>query len=44
MLSLNSAKPGSSDSRGRGFVLEVEGVVDEARREVRDGGRSGVVG
>ena len=46
MLSLNSAKAGSSDARGSEVLPDSgpEGVVCEARREVREGGRRGVVG
>lgn len=50
MLSLNSAKAGSRLSSGKVvdewplLAVEDEGVVVEARREVRDGGRRGVVG
>lgn len=46
MLSLSSAKAGSSDARGSEVLPDSgpEGVVCEARREVREGGRRGVVG
>jgi hypothetical protein len=45
ILSLNSAKAGSRDARGSDELDSgPEGVVCEARREVRDGGRRGVVG
>lgn len=47
MLSLSSAKAGSNEARGKSEALPErgpEGVVWEARREVREGGRSGVVG
>lgn len=46
MLSLSSAKAGSSEARGSDAVPErgPEGVVWDARREVREGGRRGVVG
>lgn len=45
MLSLSSAKAGSRDSSGRAEEWEeVRGVEFEARREVREGGRRGVVG
>lgn len=46
MLSLSSAKAGSKDARGSEEVPESgpEGVVCEARNEVREGGRRGVVG
>lgn len=50
MESLNSANPGSRDARGNSPAAPVdaprvpEGVVWEARREVREGGRRGVVG
>lgn len=46
MLSLSSAKAGSKDARGSEEVPESgpEGVICEARNEVREGGRRGVVG
>lgn len=48
MLSLSSAKAGSRAARGKSEAEEAEsgfeGVVCEARREVREGGRRGVVG
>lgn len=50
MLSLSSAKPGSRAARGASPAFDVEapnaplGVVCDARREVREGGRRGVVG
>jgi hypothetical protein len=46
MLSLSSAKAGSREARGSEELPESgpEGVVCEARREVREGGRRGVVG
>jgi hypothetical protein len=46
MLSLSSAKAGSREARGSEELPESgpEGVVWEARREVREGGRRGVVG
>ena len=48
MLSLSSANCGSRLARGKSELEREaalpEGVVCEARREVRDGGRSGVVG
>lgn len=47
MLSLNSAKAGSREFRGKSeFAVEFVplGVVCDARRLVREGGRSGVVG
>lgn len=46
MLSLSSAKAGSRDARGSAELPESgpEGVVCEARKEVREGGRRGVVG
>lgn len=47
MLSLSSAKAGSRDAKGKSaFDDEAPplGVVCEARRLVRDGGRRGVVG
>ena len=46
ILSLSSAKAGSRDASGNsGFELVVPlGVVCEARRLVREGGRRGVVG
>ena len=47
MLSLSSANAGSSEANGKS-AFEVDalplGVVCEARRLVREGGRSGVVG
>ena len=47
MLSLSSANAASRDASGKS-VFEVDtlplGVVCEARRLVREGGRSGVVG
>jgi hypothetical protein len=46
MLSLSSANAGSSAARGSEALPDrgPEGVVCEARREVREGGRRGVVG
>jgi len=45
ILSLNSAKAGSKDARGSAELDRgPEGVVCEARKEVREGGRRGVVG
>ena len=46
MLSLSSADAGSSAARGSEALPDrgPEGVVCEARREVREGGRRGVVG
>lgn len=46
MLSLSSAKAGSKEARGSLELPESgpEGVVCEARSEVREGGRRGVVG
>ena len=47
MLSLSSANAGSRDANGKSaFEADVLplGVVCEARKLVRDGGRSGVVG
>jgi hypothetical protein len=46
ILSLNSAKAGSSEARGSTELPEngPEGVVCEARKEVRESGRRGVVG
>ena len=48
MLSLSSANAGSSVASGSALVSwpveVVVGVVCEARRDVRDGGRKGVVG
>ena len=48
MLSLNSAKAPSSEARGKSALLPLGvvllGVVCEARRLVREGGRKGVVG
>lgn len=48
MLSLSSAKAGSSPASGKSEAERAArlllGVVWEARSEVRDGGRSGVVG
>ena len=45
MLSLSSAKAGSRDARGKSALERVLlGVVCDARRLVREGGRRGVVG
>ena len=45
MLSLSSAKAGSRDARGSDDLDNgPEGVVCDARKEVREGGRRGVVG
>jgi hypothetical protein len=46
MLSLSSAKAGSSAARGSEVLPDrgPDGVVCEARRDVREGGRRGVVG
>ena len=44
MLSLSSAKAGSRLARGNSVLALPEGVVWEARRLVREGGRRGVVG
>lgn len=50
MLSLSSAKAGSRAASGASPLpplvakAGLEGVVCDARREVRDGGRSGVLG
>ena len=48
MLSLNSAKAPSREARGKSALLPLGlvllGVVCEARRLVREGGRKGVVG
>lgn len=47
MLSLSSAKAGSNEASGSSWLmplLPAVGVVWEARRLVREGGRSGVVG
>jgi hypothetical protein len=45
ILSLSSAKAGSRDARGSAELDSgPEGVVCEARKEVREGGRRGVVG
>ena len=47
MLSLSSANAGSKDANGKSVVEALVlplGVVCDARRLVRDGGRSGVVG
>lgn len=46
ILSLSSAKAGSSAARGSDALPDrgPDGVVCEARRDVREGGRRGVVG
>ena len=46
MLSLSSANAGSRAARGSEAVPDKgpDGVVCEARRDVREGGRGGVVG
>lgn len=46
MLSLNSAKAGSSAAKGSDALPDrgPDGVVCDARRDVREGGRRGVVG
>jgi hypothetical protein len=46
MLSLSSANAGSSAARGSDALPDrgPDGVVCEARRDVREGGRRGVVG